>query len=95
MIPVMDASYPLTDVRSNLDKVVDNVRHGGKTVQITDHGTPVAAVIPMGLLDYFQQLEDDRDFVAAEGSKAGTGRWASHVDVAARFGPPPDGTPKK
>jgi prevent-host-death family protein len=91
----MDASYTLTDARNNLGKVVNEVRHGGKTVEITDHGSPVAAVIPIGLLDYFQQLEDERDLAAAEEGKARTTRWVSHADVASRFGLNPDGTPKR
>jgi prevent-host-death family protein len=70
------------------------VRHGGKTVEITDHGTPVAVVIPIELLDYFQHLEDARDLAAAEESKAQSRRRVSHAEVVARFGLNPDGTPK-
>jgi prevent-host-death family protein len=91
----MDTSYTLTDARNNLGKVVNEVRHGGRTVEITDHGTPVAAVIPIELLGYFQQLEDERDLAAAEERKAGTTRWVSHAAVAARFGLNPDGTPER
>ena len=85
----------LTDARNNLGKVVNEVRHSGRTVEITDHGTPVVAVIPIELLDYFQQLEDQRDLAAAEDSKAGATRWVSHADVAARFGLNADGTRKR
>jgi len=91
----MDTSYTLTDARNNLGKVVNEVRHGGKTVEITDHGTPVAAVIPIELLDYFQQLEDARDLAAAQESKAQTDRRVSHADVVARFGLNADGTPRR
>ncbi len=81
----MDASYTLTDARNNLGKVVNEVRHGGKTVEITDHGTPVAAIIPMELLDYFQQLEErgPRHRRRERGAE-----WAPgiHAEVAARFG---------
>ncbi|MDX3454210.1 hypothetical protein PV396_20055 [Streptomyces sp. ME02-8801-2C] len=56
---------------------------------------PVAAVIPIELLDYFQQLEDERDLAAAEESKTGVRRWVSHADVAARFGLNADGTRKR
>lgn len=91
----MDTTYTLTDARNNLGKVVNDVRHGGKTVEITDHGTPVAAVIPIGLLDYFQQLEDARDLAVAEESKALTSRQVSHAEVASRFGLNPDGTTKR
>ncbi|WP_324786635.1 type II toxin-antitoxin system prevent-host-death family antitoxin [Streptomyces sp. H51] len=52
----MDATYTLTDARNNSGKVVNEVRHGGRTGVITDHGTPVAAVIPIELLDCFQSL---------------------------------------
>jgi prevent-host-death family protein len=90
----VDASYTLTDARNNLGKVVNEVRHGGRTVEITDHGTPVAAVIPIELLDYFRQLEGQRDLAAAEESKAGATLWVSHMDVAARFGLNADGTRK-
>ncbi|MZE79703.1 type II toxin-antitoxin system Phd/YefM family antitoxin [Streptomyces xinghaiensis] len=91
----MDATYTLTDARNNLGKVVNEVRHGGRTVEITDHGTPVAAVIPIELLDYFQSLEDARDLAAAEESKAQTTRRVPHAEVAARFGLNPDGTAKR
>ncbi|WP_330290441.1 type II toxin-antitoxin system Phd/YefM family antitoxin [Streptomyces sp. NBC_00576] len=91
----MDASYTLTYARNNLVKVVKEVRHGGRTVEITDHGTPVAAVIPIELLEYFQQLEDQRDLAAAEDGKAGATLWVSHANVAARFGLNADGTRKR
>jgi prevent-host-death family protein len=74
---------------------VNEVRHGGRTVEITDHGTPVAAVIPIELLDHFQALEDARDLATAEESKAQTTRRASHAEVAAHFGLDPDGTAKR
>jgi prevent-host-death family protein len=89
----MADSYTLTEARAHLGEVVDKARHGGRVVEITQHGRRAAVVISAELLDYYQQLEDEREAAAAERVTARGDAPVDHADVAARFGLRPDGRP--
>ena len=61
----MESSHPgsgqwvgIKDLRDGLSRYLDRVRHGG-TITITDHGKPVARIVPVGRLTGYEQMKLD------------------------------------
>ena len=49
----------ISDARANLTEIVANVRLLGKTVILTQRGTPKAAIVPLELLELIQGAASD------------------------------------
>ncbi|MEY9935157.1 prevent-host-death family protein [Catenulispora sp. GP43] len=89
----MADTYTVTEARAHLGEVVNKARHGGRVIEITQHGKPAAFVISPELLAYYQTLEDEYDIAEAHRIKADGEPSVPHAEVAARFGLKPDGRP--
>lgn len=89
----MADTYTVTEARAHLGEVVNKARHGGKVIEITQHGKPAAFVISPELLDYYRHLEDEYDLAEANRIKADGQPLIPHAEVAAQFGLRPDGRP--
>jgi prevent-host-death family protein len=89
----MADTYTVTEARAHLGEVVSKARHGGKVIEITQHGKPAAFVISPELLAYYRELEDEYDIAEANQAKAESRALVPHAEVAARFGLKPDGRP--
>ncbi len=50
-------SSTLTELRRQTSKVLGPVIHGGKTVELTEHGQPVARIVPARKIDYAGALK--------------------------------------
>jgi prevent-host-death family protein len=89
----MADTYTVTEARAHLGEVVNKARHGGKVIEITQHGKPAAFVISPELLAYYRELEDEYELAEAEQAKADSRPFVTHAELAARFGLTPDGRP--
>jgi len=89
----MADTYTVTEARAHLGEVVNKARHGGKVIEITQHGKPAAFVISPELLDYYRHLEDEYDLAEALRIKAQGLPLIPHAEVMAQFGLRPDGRP--
>lgn len=74
---------PLTRARNTLGALVKRARYGRERVVLSEHGTPVAAIISMSDLDELQAAQDAVDRDAALAAKAAGGRWIPHEEVVA------------
>jgi prevent-host-death family protein len=61
----MESSQPssglwvgIKDLRDGLSRYLDRVRNGG-TITVTDHGRPVARIVPVGRLSNYEQMKVD------------------------------------
>jgi prevent-host-death family protein len=61
----MESSQPgsglwvgIKDLRDGLSRHLDRVRNGG-TITVTDHGRPVARIVPVGRLTTYEQMKLD------------------------------------
>jgi prevent-host-death family protein len=77
----MAETVTLTDARTRLGNLVAKSHHGGEIITITQHGTPVAAIVPYEVLAYFQRREDEADISQAEGVMAADSRLIPHAEV--------------
>ena len=48
----------IKDLRDGLSRYLDRVRNGG-TITVTDHGRPVARIVPAGRLTTYEQMKLD------------------------------------
>lgn len=48
----------IKDLRDGLSRYLDRVRNGG-TITVTDHGRPVARIVPVGRLTTYEQMKLD------------------------------------
>lgn len=86
----MAETVTLTDARTRLGNLVAKSRHGGEVITITQHGTPVAAIIPYELLEYFRRREDEADIAQAEKTMATDPTAIPHDEVVKMFGIDPE-----
>jgi prevent-host-death family protein len=89
----MTDSYTLTEARAHLGEVVNKAQHGGKIIEITQHGKAAAFVISAEVMAYYQALEDEYDIAEANRVKAQGLPGIPHAEVMAKFGLSPDGRP--
>lgn len=89
----MADTYTVTEARAHLGEVVNKALHGGKVIEITQHGKSAAFVISPELMAYYQALEDEFDIAEANRVKAEGGPSIPHAEVMAQFGLNPDGRP--
>ena len=82
----MAETVTLTDARTRLGNLVAKSHHGGEVITITQHGTPVAAIIPYELLEYFRRREDEADIAQAEKIMATDPTSIPHDEVVKMFG---------
>lgn len=61
----MESSQPgsglwvgIKDLRDGLSRYLERVRNGG-TITVTDHGRPVARIVPVGRLSTYEQMKLD------------------------------------
>jgi prevent-host-death family protein len=74
----MDETLPVGQARSALGQLVHRVRHGHETIVISDHGTPVAALIPVDELAELRRLRDEADIAEADVRRAAGGPVVTH-----------------
>lgn len=70
--------------------LVAKSRHGGEVITIAQHGTPVAAIIPYELLEYFRRPEDEADIAQAEKIMTTDPTAIPHDEVVKMFGIDPE-----
>jgi prevent-host-death family protein len=81
----MAEAYPLTSARSRLGELVNRARFGRERVILTEHGTPVAALISVDELTELQATADAADIAAAARVKAAGHPGIPHEEVMAAF----------
>jgi prevent-host-death family protein len=64
----VDVNVGVKEFRDSLSKHLANVRTGG-TVTVTDHGRPVARLVPVGIPSKLEQLIADGRVTSARRSK--------------------------
>ncbi|MHB1474604.1 MAG: type II toxin-antitoxin system Phd/YefM family antitoxin [Dermatophilaceae bacterium] len=79
----MDDAYTLTNARSRLGELVNRARFGRERVILTEHGTPVAAIISVEELAELQAAVDAADIAAAAAVKATGESGIPHENVLA------------
>jgi prevent-host-death family protein len=79
----MADAYTLTNARSRLGELVNRARFGRSRVILTEHGTPVAAIISMEELSEMQAAVDAADVAAAIAVKATGQAGIPHEQVMA------------
>ncbi|MCI0688317.1 MAG: type II toxin-antitoxin system Phd/YefM family antitoxin [Sporichthyaceae bacterium] len=72
---------PLTTARNTLGELVNRARFGRERVVISEHGTPVAAIISVAELEELQATQDAADLRSASAAKAAGGAWIPHDRV--------------
>jgi prevent-host-death family protein len=82
----MAETVTLTDARTRLGNLVAKSHHGGEIITITQHGTPVAAIVPYEVLEYFRRREDEADIALAERILAEDDTLVPHDEVAKLLG---------
>ena len=81
----MAATYTLTSARSRLGELVNRARFGRERVMLTEHGTPVAAIISIEELAAMQAAVDAADLAAVASVKARAQAGIPHEQVTAAF----------
>lgn len=79
----MDDTYTLTNARSRFGELVNRARFGRERVILTEHGTPVAAIISVEELAELQAAVDAADIAAAVAVKATGESGIPHENVLA------------
>ena len=59
----------IRELRANLGGIVRRVR-GGETVELTDHGHPVARIVPLHHASRYEQMVAEGRIIPPEGSLA-------------------------
>ena len=85
-VSYMAETVSLTDARTRLGNLVAKSHHGGEIITITQHGTPVAAIVPYEVLEYFRRREDEADIALAERILAEDDTLVPHDEVAKLLG---------
>ena len=81
----MAEAYPLTSARARLGELVNRARFGRERVILTEHGTPVVALISVDDLAELQATADAADIAAAARVKAEGHLGIPHEEVMAAF----------
>ena len=81
----MAEAYTLTSARSRLGELVNRARFGRERVILTEHGTPVAALISVDELAELQAAADAADIAAAARVTAAGHPGIPHEEVMAAF----------
>jgi len=79
----MADAYTLTNARSRLGELVNRARFGRNRIILTEHGTPVAAIISVEELTEMQAAVDAADLAAAAAVKATGQAGIPHEQVMA------------
>jgi prevent-host-death family protein len=79
----MADAYTLTNARSRFGELVNRARFGRERVILTEHGTPVAAIISVEELGELQAAMDAADIAAAASVKATEQAGIPHEQVMA------------
>jgi prevent-host-death family protein len=79
----MTDAYTLTNARSRFGELVNRARFGRERVILTEHGTPVAAIISVEELAEFQAAVDAADIAATAAVKATGESGIPHGQVMA------------
>jgi prevent-host-death family protein len=58
----------IRELRDGLSRYLDRVREGG-TITITDHGKPIARIVPVGRLTTYEQMKLDGRITPAQRPK--------------------------
>jgi prevent-host-death family protein len=58
----------IKELRDRLSKYLDRVRDGG-TITVTDHGRPIARIVPVGRLTTYEQMKLDGRITPAKRPK--------------------------
>ena len=79
----MADAYTLTNARSRFGELVNRARFGRERIILTEHGTPVAAIISVEELAELQAAVDVADIAAAAEVKASAQAGIPHEEVMA------------
>lgn len=81
----MADAYPLTAARSRLGELVNRARYGRERIILSEHGTPVAAIISVDELDEMQAALDAADVALAHRVIEAGQPGVPHEQVMAAF----------
>lgn len=73
----------VTEARDQLGELVNRAAYGDERIVLTRHGQPVAALVPIALLDQLADAEDAADLAAAREAAAQDRPNVSHAQVLA------------
>jgi prevent-host-death family protein len=77
------ANYPLAQAQSRFGELVSRARHGHEQVLLTEHGTPVAAIVSVAELAELQRSQDAADLATCRAIKAGSAAGVRHEEFMA------------
>jgi prevent-host-death family protein len=75
--------YPLAQAQARLAELVSRAQHAREPVMLSEHGTPVAAIVSMADLEDFQRAQDAADLATCQAVKARSGSGIRHEDFMA------------
>ena len=73
----------MEQAQSRLAELVSRAQHGHQPVMLTEHGTPVAAIVPVADLEDLQHAQDAADLALCQAIKAGSGPGLPHEQFMA------------
>jgi prevent-host-death family protein len=79
----MAETYPLTQAQSRLPELVSRAQHRHEPVMLTEHGTPVAAIVSAADLAELQHAQDAADLATCQAIKARSGPGVPHEQFMA------------
>jgi prevent-host-death family protein len=74
----MTEALPIAEASARLDELVRRTRAGDEHVILTEHDTPVAAIVSIETLRELQQAQDEADIALCRQSEAGPGPRLTH-----------------
>ncbi len=77
------SSIGVTEARDQLGELVNRAAYSDERIVLTRHGRPVAALVPIAVLQELEDVEDAADLAAAREAAADGGPNASHAQVLA------------
>src|SRR6266550_2703157 len=82
-VGVMAETYPLAQAQSRLHDLVSRAQDGHEPVMLTEHGTPVAAIVAVADLAELQHAHDAADLALCQAVKASSGPGVRHEQFMA------------
>ncbi len=76
-------SIGVTEARDQLGELVNRAAYSDERIVLTRHGRPVAALVPIAVLQELEDAEDTADLAAAREAAVDGGPNVSHAQVLA------------
>lgn len=73
----------VTEARDQLGELVNRAAYSDERIVLTRHGRPVAALVPIAILQELEDAEDAADLAAAREAAAESGPNTPHAQVLA------------